>query len=105
MNLPPIRVAVVGAGDFGRNHVRVYRQLPGVDLVGVIDSDSARAQSVAREFGAAVLPGLDALAGRVDAVSVAVPTVEHARVLPCPLPARRDSGVAPTHSEGPHDGM
>ena len=30
-----IRVAVVGAGEFGRNHARVYRELPTADLVGV----------------------------------------------------------------------
>ena len=32
-----VRVAVVGAGEFGRNHVRVYREMEGVELVGVVD--------------------------------------------------------------------
>ncbi len=75
-----IRVAVVGVGDFGRNHVRVYRELADVELVGVVDLNPARAQQVAAEFSTAVLPDIEALAGRVDAVSLAVPTVEHARV-------------------------
>jgi predicted dehydrogenase len=73
-------VAVVGVGDFGRNHARVYRRLEGVEFVGVVDRDSERARSVADEFGTAVLPDLDSLAGRVDAVSLAVPTIEHARI-------------------------
>ena len=73
-----IRVAVVGVGEFGGNHARVYRELKDVELVGIVDRDAARAAQVAAEFGTAVLPDLDALRGRVDAVSLAVPTVEHA---------------------------
>jgi predicted dehydrogenase len=71
---------VVGVGDFGRNHVRVCRELADVELVGVVDLNPARAQQVAAEFSTVVLPDIEALAGRVDAVSLAVPTVEHARV-------------------------
>ncbi len=39
-----------------------------------------RAGRIAAEFSTAVLPDINSLAGKVDAVSVAVPTVEHARV-------------------------
>jgi predicted dehydrogenase len=77
---PRIRVAVVGAGDFGRNHARVYRQLEEAELVGVLDANADRARRVAEEFSTAVLPDLDALPGRVDAATVAVPTVEHAAI-------------------------
>ncbi|HXO44586.1 MAG TPA: Gfo/Idh/MocA family oxidoreductase [Candidatus Cybelea sp.] len=81
MSEKPIRVAVVGAGEFGRNHVRVWRDLEGVELAGVIDTNAERAAKVASEFGTKVIPDLDALAAeRVSAVSVAVPTREHARV-------------------------
>ena len=75
-----VRVAVVGAGDFGRNHARVYRELAGVELVGIVDSSPDRASNVAAEFSTKVFPDIESLAGRVDAASVAVPTVEHARV-------------------------
>ena len=75
-----IRVAVVGAGDFGRNHARVYSQIAEAELVGIMDTDAERASRVATEFSTVVLPDLDALAGKVDAASVAVPTVEHARI-------------------------
>jgi predicted dehydrogenase len=71
---------VIGVGDFGRNHVRVYRELDDAELVGVLDANPERARAVAAEYGTQVLPGIDALPGRVDAVSLAVPTVEHARV-------------------------
>jgi len=80
MNERPVRVAVIGVGDFGRNHARVYRRLEGVELVGVVDRNSERARGVADEFGTGILPDLDSLTGRVDAVSLAVPTSEHARI-------------------------
>jgi predicted dehydrogenase len=76
----PIRVAVVGVGDFGRNHVRVLRELPGVVLAGVVDINSDRASAIAAEFGTQVFPDVSALAGKVDAASLAVPTIEHARL-------------------------
>jgi predicted dehydrogenase len=80
MNDRAVRVAVVGVGDFGRNHARVYRRLEGVELVGVVDRNSERARGVADEFGTGTLPDLDSLTGRVEAVSLAVPTSEHARI-------------------------
>jgi predicted dehydrogenase len=76
----PVRVAVVGVGDFGRNHVRVYRQMEGVELVGIVEPDGVRAGRVASEYGTEVFPDLESLIGRVDAASVAVPTIEHARI-------------------------
>ena len=75
-----VRVAVVGLGEFGRNHARVYRELRGVELVGVYDRSPERAAAVAKEFQAPALVSLDDLQGRADAVSVAVPTEAHAEV-------------------------
>ena len=79
-----IRVAVIGAGAFGRNHARVYRQLEqegaGVELAAIVDTDSARAAAVSREFGNPPCLSLAELRGCVDAASVAVPTVEHLKV-------------------------
>jgi predicted dehydrogenase len=81
----PIRVAVVGTGEFGRNHVRVWRELEGAELVGIVDANLDRAQKIAAEFGVRVLPGIESLAAeKVDAVSLAVPTKEHA-VIGCRL--------------------
>jgi predicted dehydrogenase len=75
-----IRVAVVGAGEFGRNHARVYRELESAELVGIYDQNPQRALTISSEFQAPVLQSLEQLRGRVDAVSVAVPTVAHAEV-------------------------
>lgn len=79
-----IPVAVVGVGAFGRNHARVYRELEregaGVRLVGVVDSDLARADSVAKEFNCRAFGCIEQLLSthsEVRAASVAVPTVQH----------------------------
>src|SRR3989440_2493406 len=76
-----VRVAVVGCGVFGRNHARVYRQLQqegaGVKFVGVFDSDSERASGVALEFGTEAFTSIGNLRGKIDAASIAVPTIHH----------------------------
>lgn len=81
MSANPIRVAVVGAGDFGRNHVRVWREMEGAELVGIVDTDAERAARVAGEFKTRVLKDLEQIPRElVDAVSLAVPTCDHARI-------------------------
>src|SRR5262249_8646171 len=67
-------------GEFGGNHARVYREIDGVELVGVYDSNAERAAQVANEFQTQTLQRLEELRGIADAASVAVPTVEHAEV-------------------------
>ena len=47
-----LRVAVIGAGAMGRNHCRVYNELPGAELVGVADADPATAERAGRSFHA-----------------------------------------------------
>jgi len=76
-----IRVAVVGAGEFGRNHVRVWSQMPGAEVAGIVDTHAERAAKVAAEFETRVLPDIDTFTKEgVTAVSLAVPTKDHARV-------------------------
>lgn len=73
-----IRVAVVGAGEFGRNHIRVFSEMADVELVGIVDQDNQRKEKTAQEFRTSAFEGIEELRGKVDAATVAVPTVEHA---------------------------
>ena len=73
-----IRVAVVGAGQFGRNHVRVVRQSERAELLAVVDIDAARAAEAAA--GCTALTDYRDLRGRVDAAIVAAPTAAHAEI-------------------------
>jgi predicted dehydrogenase len=80
----PLRFVVVGAGAFGRNHLRVYRELQlagkAVELVGVVDRDPTTLAAAVQKFE---VPGFETIeaclaAGKVHAASVCVPTVHHA---------------------------
>jgi predicted dehydrogenase len=76
-----IRVAVAGVGEFGKNHARVWSAMDGVELAAVVDQNRDRAEQIAAEFNTQAFTDLNALgAENIDAVSVAVPTVQHADV-------------------------
>jgi predicted dehydrogenase len=72
-----LKVAVVGVGHFGREHARVYSALAGARLVAVCDVDEARGAATAREFQVPLITNFRDLFGEVDAVSLAVPTIDH----------------------------
>ncbi|HEX5228557.1 MAG TPA: Gfo/Idh/MocA family oxidoreductase [Bryobacteraceae bacterium] len=75
-----IRVAVVGAGVFGRHHLRVLSQSLNATLVGVVDADPERAAQAAAEHNCLTFATLGELKGNADAAVVAVPTSMHAEV-------------------------
>jgi len=79
-----VRVAVVGTGEFGRNHARVYRELENAELAGVFDQDGSRAREIAKDFQTRAFQGIAELRGAIDAASVAVPTEAH-REIGCAL--------------------
>jgi predicted dehydrogenase len=85
-----VRVGVVGVGALGQHHARVYAALPGARLAGVYDIDRSRAAEVAGKHGGRVFDHLRDLLDEVDAVSVAVPTVDHHRVARVLLDAGKD---------------
>lgn len=92
-----MRVAVAGAGAFGRNHLRVYRELEeaglGVALVAALEPDPARAADCAAKYAIPVFSSVDKLLSadlRLDAASVAVPTVHHHAVAAALLDAGLD---------------
>jgi predicted dehydrogenase len=79
---PPCRVGVIGAGNMGRRHARVYSSLGGLgELQGIYDAEPAPARLLARRYEARAYRSLDDLLGEVDAVSIVSPSrfhVEHA---------------------------
>ena len=75
-----IKVAVIGAGMMGRNHLKTYKALPGVELVGVYDIFSDAAQKAAEMFGIKAFSSMEEVAASVDAVSVVTTSVTHADV-------------------------
>ncbi len=72
-----IRTAVIGLGHFGSFHAEKYARLPQSRLVAVVDADEDRARQTARKLGAEPFTDYRQLFGKVDAVSVVVPTQMH----------------------------
>jgi predicted dehydrogenase len=73
-------VAVVGVGAFGKNHARVYSELPDARLVAVVDRNPEVAKEIAAKHGCLALADPSEIPAEVRAVSVAVPTLHHAAV-------------------------
>jgi len=72
-----LRVAVAGVGHLGRHHARILSTLPAVDLVAVVDTNRARADEIARASRTEAAFDFRDVLGRVDAVTIAVPTERH----------------------------
>src|SRR5262245_50756835 len=77
------RVAVIGAGSMGRNHTRVYREIPDAELVGVVDENRGSAEEIARLNNTQPYDDLSRLLdeAKPEAVTVAVPTQVHYEVV------------------------
>lgn len=72
-----VKIAVIGVGYLGRFHAQKYAALPASELMAVVDLNSTAARRVANEHGTAALTDYRDLFGKVDAVSIVVPTQSH----------------------------
>ena len=75
-----IKAAVIGVGYLGRFHAQKYAQLENADLIAVCDANADNAQRVADELGVSAVNNYHDLIGKVDAVSIVVPTQLHFEV-------------------------
>jgi predicted dehydrogenase len=78
--MPGPRIALVGAGVFGRNHLRVIHSSPNATLSGIYDLDPIRAAEAAQPYGCQVFTSLEDLAAASDGAVVATPTVTHSEI-------------------------
>ncbi len=75
-----LRTAVIGVGHLGKFHARIHKTNPRAELVGLVDGNAGPAGEIARELGVPLVSSIEELPGPIDAVSIAVPTVLHARM-------------------------
>jgi predicted dehydrogenase len=75
-----VRVAVIGVGHLGKHHARILAAQPGATLVSVVDTNQPRAREIAAEYGTEPAFDYRDVLGRVDAVTIAVPTELHAEI-------------------------
>src|SRR5258708_1814353 len=80
MTAERIRTAVIGLGHFGRFHAEKYARLPHSEVSGVADAEAGRGRGVAKSLRATPFADYRELFGKVDAVSVVVPTQMHHEV-------------------------
>lgn len=74
-----MKAAVVGVGHLGQHHARVYKEMPGVELIGVCDASEERAREIAERFEVPAFTDFRELP-ELDLVNVATPTVHHFEV-------------------------
>ena len=74
------KTAVIGVGYLGQFHAEKYAALPDSELAGVVDTDPKRAEEVAQKVGTKAFSDYRELIGKVDAVSIVVPTQYHFEV-------------------------
>lgn len=77
MNNKSINAGVIGVGRMGQYHVGVYSELTGVNLVGIVDINEARSSEIAKKYRTKFYKDFRSLFGKVDVVSIAVPTSMH----------------------------
>jgi predicted dehydrogenase len=75
-----IPIAVLGVGEHGKKHARELKQVVGADLAGVFDLRRERSSEIASELGVRAFPSLSEALSSVRAVSVVIPTADHAAV-------------------------
>lgn len=75
-----VKIAVIGVGHLGKNHARVLKELPAAELIHVVDTDPKKAEEIGERFHCEPLTDYRELKGKVDAVSVVVPTRHHYEV-------------------------
>ena len=74
------RVAVVGVGALGEHHSRIYSELPEAELVSVVDSDPERLHPLAQLYQCEAFQSYEDILDSVEAISLAVPTRQHAQI-------------------------
>lgn len=72
-----VKIGVIGVGHLGSIHLRLLKEIPDFQVVGIYDADPARAAAVAEEFEVQAYPSLSALIDVVDAVDIVTPTLAH----------------------------
>ncbi len=77
MSETKLKCGVAGVGYLGQHHARLYKEIDGVDLVGIFETNEERAKEVSESYDCPVFSSLTELAEKCDAVSVVVPTDKH----------------------------
>lgn len=77
-----MNIAVIGAGAMGKNHIRIFADMPNVNLVAIADTNEAVANALAHKFRTKAYTDYKKMldSEKLDGVSIVVPTSLHKEV-------------------------
>lgn len=77
--MPPLRVAILGAGFMGKMHANVYKTIPGAELVAIFDKSDSRAQEFGSQHGLKPYTDFDEMlqTEELDVIDICLPTHLH----------------------------
>jgi len=85
-----VRVGVIGVGYLGQHHARIFSGIDGVELVGVVDTETVKAGKIAEKYGCKPFDDYTDLVGACDALSIVTPTTTHHAIAMVCLNAGKD---------------
>ncbi len=77
MDSGKLKIAVIGVGHLGKEHARIYSDMPDVSLVGIVDINKESGEEVAQRYNTKYYSSYKDILDKVNAVSVVVPTKSH----------------------------
>lgn len=80
MNDNQVRIGVIGVGHLGQHHVKHYKTLDNVELIGVFDIDRERSSEISKKFDVKVFDNLNSILKKVDALSIVTNTEHHYKI-------------------------
>ena len=80
MNDNQVRIGVIGVGHLGQHHVKHYKTLDNVELIGVFDIDRERSSEISKKFDVKVFDNLNSILEKVDALSIVTNTEHHYKI-------------------------
>ena len=80
MNDNQVRIGVIGVGHLGQHHVKHYKTLDNVELIGVFDIDRERSSEISKKFDVKVFDDLNSILEKVDALSIVTNTEHHYKI-------------------------
>jgi len=88
--LQKVPVAVIGVGEHGKRHAHAFKRVQGAELAGVYDERRERAAALASELGVKAFESLEETLKAVQAVSIVIPTTDHAAVARLAMESGKD---------------
>jgi len=89
MNDNKVRIGVIGVGHLGQHHVKHYKTLDNVELIGVFDIDRERSSEISKKFDVKVFDNLNSILEKVDALSIVTNTEHHFKIAEKCLKSKR----------------